>query len=104
MTFSWTGGASPINRQKPHTSTIEEDVAGTGTLGPFTFRDIRAASNSPQQSSGCAAVFFPSLAGGGVLRFQDGSLLTVSLTGGGDCINFVTNTAHCTLTFQVTGG
>lgn len=104
MTFSGTGGASPINLGQPNTSTLEEDVAGTGTLGSFTFRNVRAASLSPQPSSACSAMFFPSVAGGGVLRFKDGSLLTVNLTQGGDCINFVTNTANCTLTLKITGG
>jgi hypothetical protein len=44
------------------------------------------------------------VAGGGILRFQDGSLLKVNLTGGGDCIDFVHGVGHCTLTFQIAGG
>ena len=40
----------------------------------------------------------------GVFRFQDGSLLEVNLTQGGDCIDLTTGEAHCTLTFQITGG
>ena len=105
MTFSGNGATSPINLKYPNTSTIEENVAGNGTLGPFTFRDIRAAATSPQPSSTCSGVFFPSVAGGGILRFQDGSLLKVNLKQGadsGDCIDL--NEGHCTLTLQVTGG
>ena len=41
MTFSGTAAASTINLQHPDTSTVEENVAGNGTLGPFTFRISR---------------------------------------------------------------
>ncbi len=104
MTFSGNGAPSTIDLKHPNSSTVEENVAGNGTLGSFTFRDLRAAANSPQPSSTCAGVFFPSVAGGGILRFQDGSLLKVNLTGGGDCIDFVHGVGHCTLTFQIAGG
>src|SRR6266404_3919579 len=104
MTCSGNGAPSTIDLKHPNSSTVEENVAGTGTLGPFTFRDLRAAANSPQPSSTCTGVFFPSVAGGGILRVQDGSLLKVNLTGGGDCIDFVHGVAHCTLTFQIAGG
>jgi len=104
MTFSGNGAPSTIDLKHPNSSTVEENVAGNGTLGPFTFRDVRAAANSPQPSSACAGVFFPSVAGGGILRFQDGSLLKVNLTGGGDCIDFVRGVGHCTLTLQIAGG
>ena len=46
----------------------------------------------------------PDLAGGGVFRFEDGSLLNVQLVVGGDCIDLSSNVAHCTLTLQITGG
>ena len=104
MTFSGTSAPSTIDLKQPNSSTVEENVAGNGTLGPFTFRDVRAAANSPQASGTCAGVFFPSVVGGGILRFQDGSLLKVNLTGGGDCIDFVHGVGHCTLTFQIAGG
>ena len=104
MTFSGTSAPSTIDLKQPNSSTVEENVAGNGTLGPFTFRDVRAAANSPQASGTCAGVFFPSVVGGGILRFQDGSLLKVNLTGGGDCIDFVHGVGHCTLTLQIAGG
>ena len=44
------------------------------------------------------------MAGAGLFRFFDGSLLKVNLTAGGDCIDFAANQAQCTLTFQVAGG
>jgi hypothetical protein len=44
------------------------------------------------------------VAGAGVFCFQDGSLLTVNLTEGADCIDFAAQEAHCTRTFQISGG
>lgn len=40
----------------------------------------------------------------GVIRLQNGNLLTLQLTGGNDCINFNAGTAVCTRIFQVLGG
>ena len=107
MTFSGTAANSVINLQQPNTSDDEDNFAGTGTLGSFTLRNIRAISNSPTPSSTCSGpddLYFLETAGAGVLRFQDGSLLYLQLTQGGDCIDLVTNEAHCTLSFQITGG
>jgi hypothetical protein len=44
------------------------------------------------------------MVGAAVFRFQDGSLLKVKLTEGADCIDFLAQEAHCTRTFQITGG
>lgn len=107
MTFSGNGAPSPVNLQQPNSSTAEENLAGKGTLGLFTFRNVRAIANSPAASSTCSGaseLYFPSVAGGGVFRFEDGSLLKVSLTQGGDCIDFAALEGHCTLTLQITGG
>jgi hypothetical protein len=106
MTFSGTEAASGINLQIQDTHTSEFNFAGKGALGSFTFRSIEAEGASPQQSSNCPAtqVYFSTVAGAGVFRFQDGSLLKVKLTEGFDCIDFVSQQAHCTRYFQVTGG
>ena len=109
MTFSGNGATSPINLRQPNTNTAEENLAGNGTLGPFTFRNVRAiaVSPSPQLPSTCSGpthIFFPSVAGAGIFRFHDGSLLKVSLVQGGDCIDLVAVEGHCTLTLQITGG
>lgn len=104
MTFSGNAGPSPINLNQPNTSTVEENVAGDGTLGSFTFRNVSATANTPQPSSTCSGLFFPRVAGAGILRFQDGSLLKVNLTQGGDCLDLVQMVGHCTLTFQISGG
>jgi hypothetical protein len=107
MTFSGDAGPSAIDLKHPNTSTAEENLAGNGTQGPFTFRLVKASDAAPQPSTTCSGptkFYFPNMAGAGVFRFFDGSLLMVNLTGGGDCIDFAATEATCTLTFQVTGG
>jgi hypothetical protein len=104
MTFSGTGSASSIDLKQPNTSTAEENVAGHGSLGQFTLRNVRAVALVPQPSSTCSGVFFPSVFGAGQFRFQDGSLLKITLNEGGDCIDFVRMVGHCTLNFKITGG
>jgi hypothetical protein len=107
MTFSGTSAASTINLQQPDTNNDEDTLAGKGTLGSFTFRNVRAIANSPTPSSTCSGpneLYFADPAGAGVFRFQDGSLLKVNLTQGGDCIDLAAQEGHCTLTFQITGG
>src|ERR1700704_2302891 len=106
MTFSGTLEPSTINLQTG-THTDEENVAGNGTLGPFTYRGLFADPDSPPLSSTCPGpthLYFPTVTGGGVFRFQDGSLLTVKLTGGAFCIDFAAGVAHATATYQITGG
>jgi hypothetical protein len=107
MTFSGTSAASTVDLQEPNTTNDEDNFTGKGTLGSFTFRNVRAISKSPAASSTCSGpnmLYSPDLAGAGVFRFEDGSLLNVHLTQGGDCIDFAAQEGHCTLTLQITGG
>jgi hypothetical protein len=107
MTFSGTAVPSIINLQ-PGTSNGEDDFAGSGTLGKFTFRDIEAETATPQPPpstcSGSNNFYFLRVAGAGVFRFQDGSLLKVSLKEGADCIDLAALQAHCVVIFQINGG
>jgi hypothetical protein len=111
MTFSGTLGPSTLSLQ-PNTHTDEQNLAGNGTLGPFTFRELHADPASPQPSSTCSPgnapprLYFPNVAGGGVFRFQDGSLLTVAVTEAGSsiCIDVTAGVAHLTTNYQITGG
>jgi hypothetical protein len=103
MTLSGTAAPSTVNLQTG-TGTAEYRLAGNGTLGPFTLRAVSASAATPQASSSCSGVYFPVLAGEGVIRLQDGSLLTLKLTGGGDCIDFAAGVADCTRIFQVLSG
>ena len=106
MMYSGTEAAGTINLQFPDTHNGEFNFAGSGTLGSFTFRNVEAEAASPQPSSTCSAtqVYFPTVAGAGVFRFQDGSLLKVNLTGGSDCIDLVGQSALCTRILQIIGG
>ena len=107
MTFSGTSALSGVSLQQPNASIDGDNFAGKGTLGSFTVANVRAISNSPGTSSACSGsnqLFLPELAGAGVFRFRDGSLLEVNLTQGGDCIDVITGVAQCVLAFQITGG
>jgi hypothetical protein len=107
MTFSGTEAPSTINLQIPDTKTGEFNFAGKGTLGSFTFRNVEANGATPQPSSTCSGpnqLYFPVVAGAAVFRFRDGSLLKVNLTEGADCIDFAALEAHCTRTFEISGG
>jgi hypothetical protein len=92
---------------RPDTITDEELLAGNGTLGPFTFRKLRTDETSPQFVGSCGSGFGPTLrvvAGAGVFRFEDGSLLTVTLSEGLLCVDFDHGVGHLTETYQITGG
>jgi hypothetical protein len=109
MTFSGNGAPSPINLQYPGTHTSEENVAVNSPLGWFTFRNVTAGADAPSQQppkacSGPTNIYIPRMAGTGIFRFQDGSLLTVEFAQGGDCIDLVAQEGHCTLTLKITGG
>ena len=104
MTFSGTGAPSAVDLKYPNTNNGEEILAGSGTLGSFTFRMVEATASAPQPSSTCTGLYFQTVAGAGLFRFQDGSLLNVTITQGGDCIDFVHLVAHCTWTFKINGG
>jgi hypothetical protein len=106
MTLSGTAAASTINL-RPGTTTSEYHLAGKGTLGQFDLRTVSVSTPSPQQSSTCSGptkLHLSAVAGAGVFRFENGDLLKVNLTGGGDCIDFSVGEALCTRIFQITGG
>ena len=107
MTYSGTGAPSTINLQHPNTNTGEKEYAGYGTLGPFTLRIVRAVKAAPESSNTCSGpgkLFFSSVAGAGVFRFWDGSLLKVNLRQAGDCIDLTVGQAVCTMTFDIIRG
>jgi hypothetical protein len=108
MAYSGTSGATAINLQQPGAQTGEENFAGNGALGSFTFLLISGETTSPQQPpstcSGRANIYFTRVGGAGVFRFHDGSLLKVNLTQGADCVDLEAQQGHCTLTLEITGG
>ena len=106
MTFSGIVERSQIDLQ-PGTVTDASELAGSSSLGAFTFRGHHNDPGVPQSSSTCSGatkVYFPILAGGGVFRFQGGSLMTVKVADGSLCIDFSVLLAQFTVTYQVTGG
>jgi hypothetical protein len=106
MAFSGSMVPTAIDVQAD-TVTDEELLAGNGTLGPFTLRKLRTDATTPQFFGSCGSGFGPSIrvvAGGGVFRFEDGSLLTVTLTEGVLCVDLDDLVGHLTETYQITGG
>ena len=115
MAFSGTMLATSINLA-PGTVTDDVNLTGDGSLGPFTFHELHADATTPQVPppvSTCSSLllFLPVLRGGGVLRFQDGSLLFVELAKrpaedpqDGICIDFEAARARLTETYKITGG
>ena len=106
MKVSGTNVATTIDLQ-PGTVTDEVNFVGNGTLGPFTYRELHADTASPQPSSSCPGpthLYFPTVTGAGVFRFQAGSLLTVRITGGAVCADLTAGVGHLTVTYQITGG
>ena len=94
----------------PNTLNHESHVAGNSSLGPFTYRGLWADDPGSQSSGSCGSGFGPNfrvVAGGGVFRFEDGSLLTVQLTEGTLCVD-ISDPAHPVgrqfETYQITGG
>jgi hypothetical protein len=111
MTFSGTMLGTTINLQ-PGTVTDDVNLAGDGSLGPFTFRELHADTLTPQQPPATCStpLFFRVETGAGVLRFQDGSLLVVNLVKlpegpeGGICIDLAAGMARLTETYEITRG
>jgi hypothetical protein len=94
----------------PNTVNHESQMAGNSSLGPFTYRGLWADEPVPQYFGSCGSGFGPNfrlVAGGGVFRFEDGSLLTIRLTEGTSCVD-IADPAHVVgrqfETYQITGG
>ena len=103
MTFSGTNVATTINL-RPGTITDEHQSAGRGSLGAFTFRELHADQGGAPPSPTCSGPHFLVVAGAGVFRFQDGSLLSVGITEGDGCVNLTAGVALLTVKYQISGG
>jgi hypothetical protein len=94
----------------PNTLNHESHVAGNSSLGPFTYRGLWADDPGSQSSGSCGSGFGPNfriVAGAGVFRFEDGSLLTVQLTEGTLCVDIADPARPVGRqfeTYQITGG
>ena len=94
----------------PTTLNHEEHLEGNSNLGPFTYRGFWADDPATRVNGTCGSGFGPNIQvtmGGGVFRFGDGSLLTVTLTSGVLCIDLsdpARPSGGLTENFWVTGG
>ena len=107
MTFSGTSENTANDLLQPNASNDEDHFTGAGSLGTFNLGEVRAISNIPSPSASCSGanmLHFSEPAGGGIIRFADGSLLYYQQTQGDDCIDFSVGNARCVLQFQITGG
>ena len=109
MTFSGSTMSTTL-AIAPDTLNHESHVAGNSSLGPFTYRGLWADAPGSGSSGSCGSGFgrtVPVVAGGGVFRFADGSLLAVQLTEGTLCVD-ISDPAHPVgrqfETYQITGG
>jgi hypothetical protein len=115
-------GASPVRMRfsgttmsttlaiAPNTLNHESHVAGNSSLGPFTYHGLWADDPGSRFSGSCGSGFGPNfriVAGGGVFRFEDGSLLAVQLTEGTLCVD-ISDPTHPVgrqfESYQITGG
>ena len=103
MTFSGTNVATTINL-RAGTITDEHQSAGRGSLGAFTFRELHADQGGAPPTPTCPGPHFLVVAGAGVFRFQDGSLLSVGITEGDGCVNLTAGVALLTVKYQISGG
>jgi hypothetical protein len=113
VTGSFSGTSVPTTSiLQANTNAGEYQFDGNGTLGPFTFRAVTASgpASAPVQPpiGKICAISGSVVAGAGVLRSQDGSLLMVNSAQGTDCIMFPPTVpvpqAYCTRTFKIAGG
>lgn len=107
MTLSGSKVPITVDLGGPNTSTDEVHLGGNSTLGTFTYRGLRTDDTIPQSVGKCGDGTGPILrvvTGGGVFRFQDGSLLTVMMTAGALCVDLDHLVGHLQETYQITGG
>ena len=105
VTFSGTAGPSSVVL-KNGVETSEYNLAGNGMFGAFTFRSLSASAFSQGPPPAGCNLYASVVAGAGVFRFADGSLLIVNSGTGTDCIQFTATgaVAHCIRIFKIAGG
>lgn len=106
LTFSGTSGPSPAALPNGAVASASYDFAGNGILGAFTFHSLSASAPAQVPPASNCAIYGSVVAGEGVFRFADGSLLMVNSAQGSDCIQFLPTgpVAHCIRIFKIAGG
>ena len=104
--FSGTAAPSSIILNKDALGTGEYNFDGTGSLGPFSFRAFTSSAPAQKPLGSTCAIYGSVVAGAGVVRLQDGSLLMGNSATGTDCIMFLPTgpVAYCTRTFKIARG
>ena len=106
VTMTWSG-TNVSNSQiilLPGFPTGESTEAGHSSLGAFNHQELSAGGPPSGTCGGPNLIYFPSMAGAGVYRFQDGSLLTTKIEQGSVCVDVTIPQGHVTVTYQITGG
>ena len=67
-------------------------------------RELHADGTAPQPPAGCTGPSIGVLKGAGVFRFQDGSLLIVTLKDGTGCVNLVERFSALIVNYEINGG
>lgn len=105
MAFSGSDVVTQIKLQPEAGSAGDVTLAGNGSLGAFTYREVNAVTAEPAGTCGGPNLLeFPVKAGAGVFRFQDGALLTTKITDGSVCVDLSIPEGNITVTYQITGG
>ena len=104
--FSGTAAPSTIVLHQGALGTGEYHFDGTGSLGPFSFRAFTSSAPAQKPLGSTCAIYGSVVAGAGVFRSQDGSLLMGNSATGTDCIMFLPTgrVAYCTRTFKIARG
>jgi len=107
VTGSFSGSSAPSTiLLQQGLNAGEYNFEGNGGLGPFTFRAFTASAPAEKPIGSTCAIYASVVAGGGVFRSQDGSLLMVNSAQGSDCVEFLPTgpIAYCTRTFRIARG
>jgi hypothetical protein len=104
--FSGTAAPSTVVLNKDALGTGEYNFEGNGSLGPFSFRAFTSSAPAQKPLGSTCAIYGSVVAGAGVFRMQDGSLLMGNSAQGTDCIMFLPTgpVAYCTRTFKIVRG
>lgn len=104
MTFSGTDRATSVQLQSGAAPAGEIRFAGNGSLGSFTYTELNSTTTAPSGSCGPSSQQFPIVAGAGIFRVQDGSLLYTRITQGSVCVDLSIPQGAVSATYQITGG
>lgn len=107
MSSSGTSAGSTVDLKIPGTTTGENNFAGKGTLGSYTFREIEAETGRqapPQLVFWCEFPLHHGGGGSGRISLPRRRFAECHPQGRDRCIDLDAQQAHCTRTFKVISG